>query len=135
MVRVEAIGLAFLRVILGITFLIHGLSKFQDGIANTAGFFESLGLPGFAAYVVATIELVGGIALVLGLGTRVVASLFAIILAVATLKVKLAVGFLGNGQMAGYELDLALFAMSIYLALKNKSFWALDNILFRSKKA
>ncbi|WP_261303050.1 hypothetical protein [Paenibacillus andongensis] len=56
-------------------------------------------------------------------------------MAVATLKVKLAVGFLGNGQMAGYELEVALFAISIYLALKNKSFWALENIIYRSKNA
>lgn len=133
MVRKDAVGLALLRVILGITFLIHGFSKFQGGIANTVGFFESLGIPGFIAYIVASIELLGGIAMVLGLGTRVVAGLFALILVVATFKVKLGVGFLGNGQMAGYELDVALFAISIYLALKNKSFWALENIIFRSK--
>ncbi|TJY42840.1 DoxX family protein [Cohnella pontilimi] len=132
MVRKEAVGLTLLRVFLGLTFFIHGFSKFQGGIANTVDFFDSLGIFGFAAYLVALIELFGGIAMVLGLGTRVFAGLFAIIMAVATLKVKLAVGFLGNGQMAGYELELALFVISIYLALKNKSYWALENVLFRS---
>ncbi|MGG4553290.1 DoxX family protein [Paenibacillus humicus] len=135
MVRKDELGLTLLRLILGITFLIHGLDKFQGGIANTAAFFESLGMPGFAAYVVALVELLGGIAMILGLGTRVVAGLFAIIMAVAILKVKLAIGFLGNGQMAGYELDLILLVISVYLALKSKSFLALDNILFRTKKA
>ncbi|MUG45774.1 DoxX family protein [Paenibacillus woosongensis] len=134
MVRKDELGLTLLRLILGITFLIHGLDKFQGGIANTAAFFESLGMPGFAAYVVALVELLGGIAMILGLGTRVVAGLFAIIMAVAILKVKLAIGFLGNGQMAGYELDLILLVVSVYLALKSKSFLALDNILFRTKK-
>ncbi|MBS4220961.1 DoxX family protein [Bacillus sp. FJAT-49711] len=124
-----------LRVFLGATFLIHGLAKFQDGIENTVGFFESLGLPGFTAYMVALIELIGGIAIVLGVGTRIISILFAIILAVAIVKVKLSVGFLGNGQMAGYELDLALMAISIYLAATKNSFLALDNILFRSEKA
>jgi putative oxidoreductase len=133
MVRKDEWGLSLLRVFLGITFLVHGVDKFQGGIANTAGFFESLGLPGFAAYIVASIELIGGIAMILGLGTRVVAALFAIILAVATIKVKLAVGFLGNGQMAGYELDLALLVISVYIALKGKSMLAIDNVLFRPK--
>ncbi|GIP56326.1 DoxX family protein [Paenibacillus sp. FSL W8-0186] len=135
MVRKDELGLTLLRLILGITFLIHGLDKFQGGIANTAAFFESLGMPGFAAYVVALVELLGGIAMILGLGTRVVAGLFAIIMAVAILKVKLAIGFLGNGQMAGYELDLILLVISVYLALKNRTSWALDNILFQTKKA
>jgi putative oxidoreductase len=51
-------------------------------------------------------ETVGGIALILGLGTRIVSALLVVILLVATLKGKLTVGFFGNGQMAGYELDL-----------------------------
>lgn len=135
MERSNEIGTFILRVFLGITFFVHGLAKFQGGIENTAGFFDSLGLPPFTAYVVAIIELVGGLAMVLGLGTRVVAILFAVILAVATVKVKLAAGFLGNGQMAGYELDLALIVIAIYLSLAKKSLFALDHVLFRSKEA
>ena len=135
MIRSNEIGATILRVFLGITFFVHGLAKFQGGIANTAGFFEGLGFPGFSAYVVALIELIGGIALILGIGTRIVSILFVLILAVATIKVKLAAGFLGNGQMAGYELDLALLVISLYLAVINKSFLALDNLLFRSRNA
>jgi putative oxidoreductase len=123
-----------LRVILGVTFLIHGAAKFQGGIENTVGFFESLGFPGFSAYIVALVELVGGLAMLLGVGTRVISILFVIVLAVAIVKVKLAGGFLGNGQMAGFELDLALLAISIFLAVTNKSLFALDNVIFQSKK-
>jgi putative oxidoreductase len=135
MIKNNEAGATILRVILGITFLIHGAAKFQGGIENTVGFFESLGLPGFTAYLVAIIELVGGLAMVLGVGTRIISILFAIVMAVAIVKVKLAGGFLGNGQMAGYELDLALLAISIYLAITNKSLFALDNVLFQSKNA
>ncbi|MGG3928017.1 DoxX family protein [Metabacillus fastidiosus] len=135
MERKNGVAATILRVFLGITFLIHGLSKFQGGIENTVGFFESLGLPGFTAYMVALIELIGGIAVILGLGTRIISILFVIVLAVAIVKVKLAAGFLGNGQMAGYELDLALMAISIYLAITKRSLLALDNVLLRSKKA
>ena len=48
------IGALVLRVVLGITFFIHGLVKFrQGGIENIVGWFASIGLPGALAYVVA----------------------------------------------------------------------------------
>ncbi|MCP3740558.1 DoxX family protein [Rossellomorea sp. BNER] len=135
MLKKYEVGAFILRILLGFTFFVHGLVKFQDGIENTVGFFESLGLPGFTAYVVAGIEFIGGIAIILGIGTRVISILLALIMIGAILKVKLAGGFLGNGQMAGFELDLALLAISAYLAITNHSAFALDNVIFRSKKA
>lgn len=123
----------FLRVILGLTFFIHGVSKFQGGIGNTAGFFDSLGIPGFMAYIVAGIELIGGLAVILGLGTRIVSILFAVIMAGAIFTAKLSAGFLGNGQAAGYELDLALLAMSVYLACANRTVLSMDNVIFNKK--
>ena len=124
------VGQVILRVVLGLVFFIHGLSKFQGGINNTVGFFDSIGVPGFMAYVVALIELIGGIALILGIGTRIIAVLFAVIMLGAIAKVKFSAGLLGNGQMAGYELELALLAMSIYFVFANKSTFSLDNKAF-----
>ncbi|MEY8734048.1 DoxX family protein [Peribacillus frigoritolerans] len=126
-------GQVFLRVILGLTFFIHGVSKFQGGIGNTAGFFDSLGIPGFMAYIVAGVELIGGLAVILGLGTRIVSVLFAVIMAGAIFTAKLHAGFLGNGQAAGYELDLALLAMSVYLACANRTVLSMDNVIFNKK--
>ncbi|KAB2330140.1 DoxX family protein [Cytobacillus depressus] len=126
-------GTLILRVILGITFFIHGLVKFQGGIENIVGWFESIGLPGFMAYGVALIEVVGGIALIIGLGSRIVSALLALVMIGAILKVKLAVGFLGNGQMAGYELDLAFLAIAIFIAINGSKLLAVDQILFKAK--
>ena len=54
-----------LRLSLGIMFLAHaGLKFFTFTLTGTAGFFESLGLPGFLAYVIFVIELTAGILLV-----------------------------------------------------------------------
>jgi putative oxidoreductase len=128
----QQIGALLLRIALGLTFFIHGFVKFQGGIENTAGFFETLGLPGFAAYVVALIELLGGIAMILGFGTRVTAVLFAIIMIGAIVKVKLAAGFLGNGQGAGYELDFALLVMSVYFNFDKPVSFSLDSKLFQT---
>jgi putative oxidoreductase len=127
------VGQVILLVVLGLIFFIHGLSKFQRGINNTVRFFDSIQVPRFMTYVVALIELIGGIALILGIGTRMIAVLFAVITLGAIAKVKFSAGLLGNGQVAGYELELALLAMSIYFVFANKSALSLDNKLSRSE--
>lgn len=129
------ISMLILRVVLGLSFLVHGVSKFQGGIGNTAGWFGSIGIPSFFAYVVAFVEVVGGIALILGLFTRVVSVIMAVIMIGAVLKVKWSVGFLGNGQMAGYELDLAFLAMAVALAVAGSKAYALDQMIFKEKTA
>ena len=125
------IGALILRVTLGAIFFIHGVVKFQGGIENTAGWFESLGLPGATAYGVALLEIIGGILLIIGLATRLVSTLFAVLMIGATLKVKLAIGFLGNGQMAGYELDLAFLAIAVYLVINGSKLLSVSQLIFQ----
>ena len=124
------IGALILRITLGAIFFIHGVVKFQGGTENTAGWFESLGLPGVTAYGVALLEIIGGILLIIGLATRLVAALFALLMIGATVKVKLAIGFLGNGQMAGYELDLAFLAIAVYLVINGSKVFSLSKLIF-----
>ncbi len=117
----QDIGALLLRVILGVIFIGHGAEKFQGGIGNIAGWFESIGLPGFLAYIVASIELAGGIAMLLGLATRIVGGLFVLVLLGAILKVQFAAGFIG-----GYAYDLALVAMSAYFLLNGSKLYSID---------
>ncbi|MDW3206026.1 MAG: DoxX family protein [Alphaproteobacteria bacterium] len=65
-------GAALLRIALGIVFLAHSaiLKVMIYGLPGTARFFESLGLPGGFAYIVAGAEIVGGIMLILGIHAR-----------------------------------------------------------------
>ena len=64
-----------LRLTLGTMFVAHGLLKyFVFTPAGTVKFFESLGLPGALAYLTIAAEVLGGIALLVGYHTRVVAS-------------------------------------------------------------
>ncbi|WP_414054566.1 DoxX family protein [Macrococcus equi] len=121
------LGTLLLRLTVGITFFLHGLAKFQGGIENTVGFFDSIGIPGFMAYVIAIIELVGGIMMILGFKTKIVGWLFVAILAVAIFKVKLAAGFMGDGKSAGYEFDVLLLVASLFFALANDSIYAIDH--------
>lgn len=123
-----------LRLVLGLTFLIHGVVKFQGGIENTVGWFASISLPGFLAYAVALIEVVGGIALIIGLGSKIVSALFAIIMLGAIFTAKLSLGFLGNGQMAGYELDVALLAMAVFITINGSKLFAVDQLFAKGQK-
>jgi putative oxidoreductase len=123
-----------LRLVLGVTFFVHGLVKFQGGIENIVGWFEMIGLPGPLAYVVAIVEMVGGLALLVGLGSRIVSALLVLLMIGAIVKGKLAVGFLGNGQGAGWELDLALLVMALFIAINDSKMFALDKVLFKGQK-
>ena len=131
--RKYEMGLLILRVVLGITFVIHGIAKFQMGLGNVAGWFESIGILGFLGYVVAFIELLGGIALILGIGTRIFSALIAIVMVGAIFTSKLSLGFIGE-VAAGYELDVALLAMAVVLVISGSQLLSLDNKFFGSEK-
>jgi putative oxidoreductase len=122
------IGSLLLRVVLGIVFFAHGVSKFQGGIGNTAGWFDSIGIPGFLAYAVGTIELVGGIALILGIGTRVVSLLLGIIMLGAIFTVNLHAGLL-----EGYVLDLVLLVLAAHLVLNGSKLLSLEQVIYKGK--
>ncbi|MCR2805705.1 DoxX family protein [Paenibacillus soyae] len=123
-----------MRVVLGILFVFHGIDKFQMGLNNVEAWFSSIGIPGFLAYVVAYVELLGGIMLILGLFTRYAAGLLIVILIGAIVKAKLSVGLLGNGQMAGYELDLAYILILLHLVIA-ESRLSIDCLIRNKRKA
>jgi putative oxidoreductase len=120
-----------MRVLLGIIFTAHGIAKLQMGVGNVSGWFASIGIPGFAAYIVVFLELVGGIALIIGFATRYFSIALILVLLGAIVTVKLNVGLLGNAQMAGYELDLALMALAAYFAFANERGFGLDQLLVK----
>lgn len=135
MILKNEVGALILRITLGALFLIHGIVKFQGGIENIVGWFSSIGLPGSMAYGVALLEIIGGAALIIGLATRPVSALLALLMLGATLKVKLSIGVLGNGQMAGYELDLAFLAIAIYLAINGSKLLSVGQVIFRKEES
>jgi len=51
----------------------------------------------------------------------------------AILKSKLAIGFLGTPEMAGYELDLAFLVIAIFLAVNGSKLWSVDEAVFNKK--
>lgn len=109
-------GLTLLRVVVGVIFVMHGWMKLSMGFHNVAGFLGSLGiaLPTLAAVVLTIVEFVGGIALILGVLTRYVATLLAIDMLVALIVVHIKNGFFSP---KGIEFPLLLLVANINLIL------------------
>lgn len=101
--RTAAHGAFVLRISLGTLALAHGLMKYLVFTpAGTVGFFESIGYPGFLAYLVMGGEILGGLALIAGVYTRTVALLMVPILLGATLQ-HLPNGWVFTAANGGWE--------------------------------
>jgi len=107
------LGLLILRLAVGLIFVAHGWDKFSEmeGMGGTITFFAQLGMPAFFAYVTATVEIVAGLALIIGIYTDLAALLLAMVMVVALVYVKMVTFKLG--LLGGYELDLILLAASL----------------------
>lgn len=95
-----------LRVTSGVLFLAHGLLKVNVfTVAGTVGFFESLGLPGFLAYLTIIAEIGGGLALILGVTVRLVSLALVPVLLGATWA-HAGNGWMFSSQGGGWEFPL-----------------------------
>ena len=124
------VALALLRIVVGVVFLVHGWQKlFMFGLEGTAGFFGSIGIPApmVMATIVTFVELLGGLALILGLFTRLAAIPIAITMLVALFAVHLPNGFFVSD--GGYEWVLTLLVANVSLVLAGGGAFAVDNIL------
>ncbi|TDD16444.1 DoxX family protein [Nonomuraea diastatica] len=130
--QARPIVLLLARIAVGVIFIVHGYQKFATmGIAGTTKFFESVGIPlaGVAAPAVATLEVVGGLALVAGAALPIVGTLLALNMVGAIVFVHGANGF-GAGE-GGYEFVLALAAASLAIGFSGGGAFALDRVLGR----
>jgi putative oxidoreductase len=124
-------AITILRVILGFLFAAHGWQKFNEWtIAGTQASFAKMGVPAaeIAAPAVAVLELGGGIALILGVLTRIAALLLALDMLGALFLVHASAGvFAATG---GYELVLLLAAAALAVALTGAGRISVDRALF-----
>lgn len=123
-------ALLVLRVVAGAVFAMHGYLKLSGGVDGFGGILDGLGvpLPMFFAWVVTLVELMGGIALILGLLTHLSSKLLGIDMIVAILLVHVKNGLTGPG---GAELPLSLLAIVIALMVLGAGAWSIDAALMK----
>jgi putative oxidoreductase len=126
--RTAPYAATMLRVSLGAMFIAHSLilKHFTYTLPGTAQFFESLGLAAALAYATFWAELIGGVLLVAGLGSRWVAlALLPVLIGAAW--VHAGNGWVFSGQNGGWEYPVFLIAASVVQALLGDGRFALGN--------
>lgn len=109
---------ALLRISLGLMFLSHSilLKLATFGMTGTVGFFVSVGLPAWLAYVTVTAEIAGGLMLVLGIGTRAAALVLSPIL-LGAWYVHAGNGWVFIAANGGWEYPAYLFVLCLAQAM------------------
>lgn len=122
-------GIAILRIIIGIVFLMHGWQKvFVFGFEGIAGGFAKMGvpMPAIMGPFIGLLELAAGAALVIGLLTRLAALGLAFDMLGAIVLVHGAAGFF---LPTGYEFALVLLASNVALVVGGPGAFSVDGAL------
>lgn len=123
------LGLAILRVVLGVVYITHGLPKLMGGAEATTGLLARLGfpIPLAFAWVVTLLETFGGLALIVGFLVRPVAALFVIemLLGIILLHARAGWYVIGPGT-GGAEFNVVLVAALLSLLLAGPGLASVD---------
>ena len=127
--RMAPYAALLLRLALGVMFLAHGLLKIMVFTpAGTAGFFASLGLPGWFAYPVMGAEVLGGLLLIAGFQTRYVALALVPVL-IGSLWVHSGNGWLFTSENGGWEYSLFLTFAALGSAMLCDGAYSLKSLI------
>ena len=124
------IAATFVRVVVGIMFLMHVSGKFAAGPAAVAA--NTLARNGIEpalmwAYVIMFLESVGGVCLIIGLFTRFFAAALAIEILIALLFVHLPKGYAAG--VGGYEYVLLIGAVCLVIAIRGGGIYSVDRLI------
>jgi putative oxidoreductase len=132
--RQLSVGIAIVRVVTGVIMLAHGAQKlFEFGIAGVTQGFAGMGvpMPTVVAPLVAVLEFAGGIALILGVLTRIFSFALAIDMIAALFIAHFAAGFfLPNG----YEFVLILLAATTALVVAGAGAFSVDQAIANRRR-
>ncbi|MER7080626.1 putative oxidoreductase [Saccharopolyspora kobensis] len=109
------------RLVVGVTFIAHGYQKLGiNGMDKVVASFGEMGLPPVAAWFTALVEVIGGIALILGVLLPVAGVLLAAIMVGAIFTAHLGAGFFSSD--GGFEYPLVLAGVSLALGFSGSRF-------------
>jgi putative oxidoreductase len=124
------IAATFVRVVVGIMFLIHVWGKFHigaDAVATNILAKNGVEPALISAYVIMFLESVGGLCLIAGLFTRFFAAAFAIEMLVALIFVHLPKGYAAGA--GGYEYVLLIGAACFAIAMRGGGIYSVDRLI------
>jgi len=122
-----SVAALILRLAIGGLFIIHGYPKLgAQQRKQGAEWMKSMGLPGGFILFGGVVEFFGGIAILLGVFTSIIALLFAVWMLSTTW---LAAGKMKKKFVGGYELDIILFLASLALAAIGGGIFSIDQLL------
>jgi putative oxidoreductase len=133
------IGPAILRVVLGFVIAAHGAQKLLgwfDGYGFTATmtyFTETMHFPWLLGFLIILLESIGAIALVAGLGTRILALTFTCLAAgisIIHIKNGFFMNWFGNNGGEGYEYFLLWIAIAVTLTLTGGGKYSVDEVIY-----
>jgi putative oxidoreductase len=126
------LGPALARLTVGLVFIGTGWGKLHS-IPDVTEFFTTLGipLPGFHARLVAGVELFGGVLILAGLGTRLVALPMAFTMVIAILTAKRA-DITGVTALVGFE-EWSYLVFFLWLALAGAGKLSLDALIMKRR--
>lgn len=112
------------RTLMSLIFIVSGLGKIT-GYAGTQAYMESVGVPGMLLPAVIALEILGGLAVMLGWKTRIAAFLLAGFSIVSA--VLFHANFGDQMQTIMFMKNLALAGGFLILVASGPGSWALDN--------
>lgn len=115
-----------LRLTIGSSAIIHGYPKLTSGRKGAADWLKSIGLPSGLALFAGVVEFFGGIVLLLGMFTQILAALGALWMLSTTW---LSIAKIKKKYVGGYELDVILMLASLALAALGGGRFSLDYLL------
>lgn len=133
--RSQEWGLLPLRIVVGLVFLMHGGQKlFVFGLVGTADIMGKLGipLPTLAAAIVIAAELLGGLAIIVGLYARWAGAALAIEMLVAIPVARLSGGFFAP---YGFEFEFALLGACLTFAAFGAGGASLDQFIAAARRS
>jgi putative oxidoreductase len=115
--NMKSVGVGLIRIHFGIILLAHGWLKVSVfTVDGTVNYFASIGLPAVIAYLVIFGELFGGLALILGIQTRLV-SLFTIPIVLGAAIMNSGNGWLHSANGGGWEYAASLTVIAVAITL------------------
>lgn len=136
----------FLRLIIGYGFMVHGWAKLSRGPSGFEKLLEQIGIPfsHFFSWAVSLTELLGGLAIFIGVFVNIIAVPLICTMLVAMFSIHLKNGFssvktIGLSAQGpvfaqpGYEIDLLYIAGLIAIILTGAGIYSVDYILLKRK--